>query len=82
VRVGDRIEIWDTLVCQQCATVLQVVNLDPPVLDYNWHDDLDDEDDEFEYEFEDDFYAVEADEWDPSDWGGDGWEDSTRDDEA
>jgi hypothetical protein len=83
VWVGDRIEVWDTVVCQQCGTVLQVVNLDPPVLDYNWHADLDDDDDdEFEYEYEDDFYAVQADEGDLSDWGGDGWEDTAYDDEA
>jgi lysine biosynthesis protein LysW len=61
VWVGDRAEVWDILVCQQCGTSLQVVNLDPPVLDYNWQDALDEE--VFEYEDDWEGAAYDDDAW-------------------
>jgi hypothetical protein len=60
VWVGDRIEVWDVMVCQQCGTTLQVVNPDPLVLDYNWQGALDDD---FEYEDDWEGAAYDDDAW-------------------
>lgn len=43
-------ELWDMVTCRTCGTELEVVDLDPPELDY-WYDpdeDYDDYDDDYD----------------------------------
>lgn len=62
VELDDRLEVWDTITCDECSTVLQLVKISPPTLDYFLEeepdyddDDLDFDDDEYGYFDDDDF---------------------------
>jgi lysine biosynthesis protein LysW len=50
VNLSDSAEVWDLIECPECHTLLEVVDLRPPTLDYaneadDWdEDDWDDED--------------------------------------
>lgn len=50
VALHNNVRRWDIVTCNACMTELQVVTLNPPVLDYAWEDDWDDEDEEWDYE--------------------------------
>jgi hypothetical protein len=70
VQVPRSAELWDTLVCARCHTELQLINENPPELDYadldvdyddddydvleDYDDDEVDDDDEIDEEDEDD----------------------------
>ena len=52
VLLRDTAEIWDLVNCPECQTMLEIVELRPPTLDYadtvaddDWDDDDDDDDD-------------------------------------
>jgi lysine biosynthesis protein LysW len=49
VTLRDNVEVWDIVTCPECQTVLEVVDLRPPTLDYA-NDEMDgdswEEDDE------------------------------------
>jgi lysine biosynthesis protein LysW len=48
-------ELWDTVICPDCDTELQLISLNPPELDYADYDedfdDYDEEDDEEDDEY-------------------------------
>jgi lysine biosynthesis protein LysW len=53
VNLRDNVEVWDLVGCPECNTLLEVVELRPPTLDYAQDDVDDDEWDDEEWEEED-----------------------------
>jgi hypothetical protein len=53
VQLRDSVELWDLFTCLECDSLLEVVNLHPPTLDYVEDDYLEDEDWEDEEEWGD-----------------------------
>jgi lysine biosynthesis protein LysW len=51
VTIPASAELWDMVVCRNCDTELELVDLNPPELDY-WYDTDEDYDD---YDDDDDF---------------------------
>ncbi len=53
VNLRDNAEVWDLVECPECNTLLEVVELRPPTLDYAQDDVDDDEWEEEDWEEED-----------------------------
>lgn len=50
VNLRDAIEVWDLVNCPECDSLLEVVDLRPPTLDYASSQDGDDEWDDDDWE--------------------------------
>jgi lysine biosynthesis protein LysW len=44
VNLRDAVEVWDVVNCPECHTLLEVIDLRPPTLDYAQDDTWEDED--------------------------------------
>jgi alpha-aminoadipate carrier protein LysW len=49
VQVPGSIELWDTVICAECDTELQIISLDPLELDYADFEEDDDDDEDEDY---------------------------------
>jgi hypothetical protein len=58
IRVPGALELWDEMVCPECSTRLQLINVRPPEVDYaDYDDDYDDDDyDDYDDDYDDDDY--------------------------
>jgi alpha-aminoadipate carrier protein LysW len=54
VAIPATAELWDMVTCRTCGTELEVVDLDPPELDYWYDPDEDYDDDDFDDDDDDD----------------------------
>jgi uncharacterized paraquat-inducible protein A len=54
VNVSTSLELWDTLSCPKCHAELQLIDDNPPELDYADSDD-DDDDDDYDDDDDDDY---------------------------
>ena len=45
IKIPGSTELWDVLLCPNCDADLQLINVDPPELDYAGYDDDYDDDD-------------------------------------
>jgi len=56
VRIAASMELWDTVICPDCDTELQLISLNPPELDYADYDEDYDDSDDYDDDDDDDEY--------------------------